>query len=263
MRATLAYDGSGFHGWAIQQEQRTVQFEIENTLGALIHELDLTTVCAGRTDAGVHARGQVIHFDVAKDHPDMSKLTAERINKALPEDIRIVSIGQAPHGFDARFSALWREYSYTVCDSPTGPAPLRRHDVLPWPVPLDLDRLNEASAPLVGTHDFFAFCKEKPRATTIRDLLKLDWHRTADDHVVMTIRADAFCYSMVRSVVGALLPIGDGRKSVSWTQQLLDQDQKNSYVQVMEPWPLVLEEVGYPPEGELLARQQQTRARRK
>lgn len=263
MRATLAYDGAGFHGWAIQQEQRTVQFEIENTVGALIHELDLSTVCAGRTDAGVHARGQVIHFDVAKNHSDMSKLTAQRINKALARDVRILSIEQAPYGFDARFSALWREYSYTVCDRPTGPTPLRRHDVLSWPVPLDLDRLNEASAPLVGTHDFFAFCKEKPRATTIRDVLKLDWHRTADDHVVMTIRADAFCYSMVRSVVGALLPIGDGRKPVSWTQQLLDQEQKNSYVQVMEPWPLVLEEVGYPPDSELLARQEQTRARRK
>jgi tRNA pseudouridine38-40 synthase len=263
MRATLAYDGSGFHGWAIQREQRTVQFEVENTIGALLHKLDLHTICAGRTDSGVHARGQVIHFDVARDHPDMNKLTAVRINKALPEDIRLLSIEEAPYGFDARFSALWREYSYTVCDSPTGPAPLRRRDVLPWPVLLDVDRLNEASAALVGTHDFFAFCKEKPRATTIRDVLKLNWHRTTEDYVVMTIRADAFCHSMVRSVVGALLPIGDGRKPVSWTQELLDQDQKTSYVQVMEPWPLVLEEVGYPPAGDLLARQVQTRARRK
>lgn len=242
---------------------RTVQFEIENTIGALIHELDLPTVCAGRTDAGVHARGQVIHFDLARDHPELGQLTPERINKALPEDIRIVSLGEAPFGFDARFSAIWREYSYTVCDSPLGPAPLRRHEILPWPVPLDLDRLNEASASLIGTHDFFAFCKEKPFATTIRDVLKLQWHRDSDGHVVMTIRADAFCHSMVRSVVGALLPIGDGRKPVTWTQELIDQEHKTSHVQVMEPFALVLEEVGYPADGELLARQDQTRARRK
>lgn len=262
MRATLAYDGSGFHGWATQQELRTVQFEIENTIGALLHELELPTICAGRTDAGVHARGQVIHFDLDRDHPEMSMLTTERINKALPEDIKVLSIEEAPYGFDARFSALWREYSYTVCDSPTGPAPLRRHDVLPWPVRLDIDRLNEASATLVGTHDFFAFCKEKPFATTIRDLHKLQWHRTADDYIVMTIRADAFCYSMVRSVVGALLPVGDGRKPVSWIADLLDQQTKTSHVQTMAPFALVLEEVGYPPNSELLLRQTQTRARR-
>ncbi|MCF8538942.1 MAG: tRNA pseudouridine(38-40) synthase TruA [Candidatus Nanopelagicales bacterium] len=258
----MAYDGSGFHGWATQQELRTVQFEVENTIGALIHELDLPTVCAGRTDAGVHARGQVIHFDLPRDHSELGQLTPERINKALPEDIKVVTVEEAPHGFDARFSAIWREYSYTVCDSPLGPTPLRRHDVLPWPVALDLDRLNAASASLIGTHDFFAFCKEKPFATTIRDVLGLSWTRDHEGYVVMTIRADAFCHSMVRSVVGALLPIGDGRKAVTWTQELLDQEHKTSHVQVMEPWALVLEKVGYPEDSLLLARQSETRNKR-
>lgn len=239
-----------------------MQFEVENTIGALIHELDLPTICAGRTDAGVHARGQVIHFDIPRDHPELHRLTAERINKALPEDIRILSLGEAPYGFDARFSAIWREYSYTVCDSPLGPAPLRRHEVLPWPVPLDIDRLNQASQTLIGTHDFFAFCKERPFSTTIRDVHKLEWHRNSEGYVVMTIRADAFCHSMVRSVVGALLPIGDGRKPIEWTKQLLNQESKTSHVQTMEPFPLVLEEVGYPTDSELLSRQGQTRAKR-
>ena len=228
----------------------------------LIHELELPTIVAGRTDAGVHARSQVIHFDLPRDHPHLDKLTAERINKALPGDIRILEIGEAPLGFDARFSALWREYSYRVCDDPNGPDPLHRHHVLHWPVPLDVDRLNQASQSLIGIHDFFAFCKEKPRATTIREVQKLEWHRDHNNHVVMTIRADAFCYSMVRTIVGALLPIGDGRKPVTWTQHLLEQEEKLSHIQTMDGFPLMLEQVGYPPDSELLERQNHTRARR-
>ncbi len=243
-------------------EARSVQSEFENVVGTLIHQLQLPTIVAGRTDAGVHARAQVIHFDIARDHPELGKLTAERINKALPGDIRILKIEEAPFGFDARFSALWREYSYAVCDDPTGPTPLHRHEVLLWPVPLDIDRLNEASQALIGIHDFFAFCKEKPKATTIREVQKLEWHRNKDNYVVMTIRADAFCYSMVRTVVGALLPIGDGRKPVTWTQHLLDQKEKISHIQTMEAFPLVLEEVGYPTDAELFVRQGETRARR-
>ncbi len=263
LRAKLSYDGSGFRGWASQGgDLRTVQAEVENTLGALIHDLDFATVCAGRTDAGVHARGQVIHFDVPENHPDLIKLTPERVNKALPEDIRFLSIEQAHKGFDARFSALWREYTYMISDDPTGPAPLRRREVLPWPVSLDLDRLNEASQALIGVHDFFAFCIKRPRASTIREVQKLEWHRNSDGFIVMTIRADAFCHSMVRNVVGALLPIGDGRKKTSWTTHLLNQDGKSSHVQMMEPFPLVLEEVGYPPDHELESRIAITKRRR-
>lgn len=239
-----------------------MQFEVENTLGALIHDLDFATVCAGRTDTGVHARGQVIHFDVSQDLADLDKLTAERVNKALPADIRFHSIEPAARGFDARFSALWREYTYTISDDPTGPAPLRRREVLPWPVALDLDRLNEASQALIGVHDYFAFCIKRPRASTIREVQKLEWHRDSEDHIVMTIRADAFCHSMVRNVVGALLPVGDGRKKTTWTTHLLNQDGKSSHVQMMEPFPLVLEEVGYPPDNELESRIEITRQRR-
>jgi len=262
MRAFISYDGSGFHGWGAQADARSVQGEFENIIGALIHQLELPTIVAGRTDAGVHAKAQVIHFDLPRDHPELGKLTAERMNKALPGDMRILKIEEAPFGFDARFSALWREYSYTISDDPTGPAPLRRHEVLHWPVPLDVDRLNEASQCLIGVHDFFAFCKEKPRATTIRELQELQWHRNHENNVVMTIRADAFCYSMVRTIVGALLPIGDGRKPITWTQHLLDQKDKLSHIQTMEAYPLTLEEVGYPSDEELHARQGETRARR-
>lgn len=219
----------------------------------------MQTTCAGRTDAGVHARGQVIHFDVPIDHPDID---GARVNRALPADIRILDIQPAPAGFDARFSAIWRRYTYRVCDDPDGPAPLTRREVLPWNRPLDLDRMNEASRTLLGTHDFAAYCKWREGATTIRELQQLQWERDDDGDAVMTIQADAFCHSMVRSIVGALLPVGDGRKPVTWPGELLRAAQRGSAVTVMPPHPLVLEQVGYPPDAELAARQQETRALR-
>jgi tRNA pseudouridine38-40 synthase len=235
-----------------------VQGELERVLTNL-YRIEVHTTCAGRTDAGVHARGQVIHFDAPTDHPDID---SARINRALPDDIRIRDLETAPEGFDARFSAIWRRYTYRVCDDLDGPHPLERTSVLAWTMLLDLDRMNEAAHALIGTHDFAAFCKWREGATTIRELQHLRWERDEDRNAVMTIQADAFCHSMVRSIVGAMLPVGDGRKPVTWPGELVHAAQRESGVTVMPPHPLVLEQVGYPPDAELAARQQETRALR-
>lgn len=218
-------------------------------------QIDLT--CAGRTDAGVHARGQVIHFDVPAHTPAVD---SARVNRALPEDIRIRDLELAPEGFDARFAAIWRRYTYRVCDDPCGPDPLERKAVLDWTRPLDLERMNEAAKALIGEHDFAGFCKWRDGASTIREIQLLHWQRDEFGNALMTIQADAFCHSMVRSVVGALLPVGDGRKPLEWPAQVLANAVRDSGVTVMPPYPLILEAVGYPPDSELASRQLETRA---
>lgn len=189
-------------------------------------------------------------------------LDLRRINRALPDDVRIKGLDRAPSGFDARFSALWRRYTYRVCDSRLGPDPLDRHVTLRWTRPLDLDRMNLAAVALVGEHDFAAFCRHRAGGTSIRELQSLVWERAPDGIVVMAVRSDAFCHSMVRSLVGVLLPVGDGRRPVSWPQEIMAAGQRHSAVTVMPPHPLVLEQVAYPPDDQLLARQSRTRTLR-
>ena len=233
-----------------------MQGELQRVLGHLFGA-PVEVQCAGRTDAGVHATGQVAHIDVPAWPEDVD---ARRINRALPDDVRVVAIDRAPDGFDARFAATWRRYLYRVCDDGLGPDPLMRHLVLPWPRPLDVDRMNQAAEPLLGEHDFAPFCKQREFASTVRGLQRLDWQRDAGGLVVMTIQADAFCHSMVRSLVGAMLPVGDGRRPVSWPGQVLRSGQKDSAVTTMPAYPLVLDAVGYPADEELHARQRETRS---
>jgi tRNA pseudouridine38-40 synthase len=257
----IAYDGGEFSGWARQvhpEGLRTVQGELERVLAHLFgHPIELT--CAGRTDAGVHARGQVAHLDVTSWPADVD---ARRINRALPSDIRIRRIDVAPEGFDARFSASWRRYTYRVADDGLGPDPLQRRLVLAWHRPLDLVAMNDAASALRGEHDFAPFCKQREFASTVRALHRLDWGRDEDGLAVMTVQADAFCHSMVRSLVGVMLPVGDGRRAITWPGDVLRRGTKDSAVTVMPAYPLVLDAVGYPPAAELLERQRQTRARR-
>ena len=217
----------------------------------------MTVTCAGRTDAGVHARGQVAHIDVA-GWP--AEVDVRRVNRALPQDVRVTRITPVPAEFDARFSALWRRYTYRVCDDGVGPSPLRRWSVLPWHRPLRIEALNEASAPLVGEHDFGPFCKPRDFGTTVRAVQVLRWDRDPDGYAVMTVQADAFCHSMVRSLVGVLLPVGDGRRATTWPLDILRSGHKHSAVTVMPAFPLVLDEVGYPPDDRLLERQRLTRS---
>ena len=259
-RLLIAYDGTEFHGWAQQRDLRTVEGEISRVLGHLTGEpIELT--CAGRTDAGVHARGQVAHFD----HLGRASLTAERINRALPTDIRVLDFASVSGDFDARFSALWRRYSYTVSDDSRGPDPLQRRYQLDRTGELDVVAMNEAAQALVGEHDFTSYCKLKEHGSTIREILDLRWERQADARTglstaVMHVTADAFCHSMVRSLAGALIPVGEHRKPIEYPRVALEMQAREAGVTVMPPHPLVLEEVGYPPDAEMAARQLHTRA---
>ncbi len=215
---------------------------------------------AGRTDAGVHARGQVAHADVPARHWEQAAEAARpRLARVLPADVRARAIGPAPAGFDARFSALWRCYSYRVCDDPAGADPLRRHETLWYPRQVDIERMNEAARCCLGEHDFAAFCRRRDGATTVRSLLRLDWARPGDGVAVATVVADAFCHNMVRSLVGAMLSVGDGRRPPGWLAGLLGAGARDPAVTVVAPHGLCLERVAYPPDAELAARAEATR----
>ena len=254
VRVDLSYDGAGFAGWAAQPGQRTVEGVLSETLGHVLRLPDAVRLTvAGRTDSGVHARGQVAHADLPADawaaHADAA---LRRLSRALPPDLRVRSVGVAPDGFDARFSALWRRYAYRICDDPARADPLRRHDTLWNPRPLDLAAMNEAAALLLGEHDFAAFCRKREGATTVRALRRLEWARDADGVAVGCVVADAFCHNMVRALVGALLPVGEGGRPVSWPAQVLAATVRDPAVRVVPAHGLSLEEVRYP-EPELLA----------
>jgi tRNA pseudouridine38-40 synthase len=215
---------------------------------------------AGRTDAGVHARGQVVHVDLpGVVWAATSDRVVARLASALPADVRVRAAGPAPAGFDARFSALWRRYAYRVCDDEGAADPLRRHETLWYFRRLDLSVMNEAARSLLGEHDFAAFCRRREGATTIRALRVLDWHRDGDGTAIATVVADAFCHNMVRSLVGALLAVGEGRHPPGWAAAVLAAAVRDPAVRVVAPHGLCLEEVGYPPPGELAARATETR----
>ena len=254
LRIDLGYDGTAYAGWARQPGQATIQGAIEDALAVVLRlEAAPVLTVAGRTDAGVHARGQVAHVDVPAEPDNL----ARRLNGLLPPGIRIRAVTVAPAGFDARFSALSRRYSYRVADS--FPDPLHRHDTVVHGKPLDLIAMNDASALLVGEHDFAAYCRQREGATTVRRLLRLDWTRDSDDVAVATVEADAFCHSMVRALVGALLAVGDGRRPASWPAAVLAAGVRDSAVTVAPAHGLTLEEVRYPPDEELAARAEETR----
>jgi len=278
LRIDLAYDGSGFHGWAAQPGLRTVQGEVEQALAVALRRrtptgglLRVPVVCAGRTDTGVHARGQVLHVDTTAEElaasagrspePPLEALQ-RRLAGILPADVVVRRVVEAPPGFDARFSATWRRYAYRVADRPASVDPLTRSHVLSWSRPLSLDALAEASAPLLGLHDFAAFCKQREGATTVRTLLDLSWVRRPDGVLEATVRADAFCHSMVRALVGCLLATGEGRRPVGWPASVLASASRSPEVTVAPAHGLTLEEVAYPDDEELAARAEQTRARR-
>jgi tRNA pseudouridine38-40 synthase len=261
LRIDLAYDGTGFAGWAAQPGQRTVQQTLAEALGRVLRlPGPAALTVAGRTDAGVHARGQVAHTDVPHAAWDASAPAAlRRMLRLPPADVRVHRIAPAPAGFDARFSALWRRYSYRVCDEPAAADPLRRFDTLWYSRPLDIAAMNEAARPLVGEHDFAAFCRRRDGATTIRELLGLSWSRVTPAVAVATVTADAFCHNMVRALVGALILAGDGSRPVTWPGEVLAAQARDPGVRVMPPHGLCLEEIRYPPDSELAGRAVVTR----
>jgi tRNA pseudouridine38-40 synthase len=262
VRLGIAYDGTDFSGWAVQPGRRTVAGVLQERLDRLFGTAGGLTV-AGRTDAGVHAAGQVAHVDVPADGWGRYGATlVHRLAGLLPADVRVRAATEVPAAFDARFSALGRRYEYRVTDSPWGADPLRARDTAAWPRPLDIDLLNLAAEGLAGLHDFVAFCRRKEHASTIRAISRLDWRRDPDGVLVATVAADAFCQQMVRSLVGALLAVGEGRKAVEWPGSLLGRTERASDVLVAPAHGLNLVEVTYPPDAELAARAEATRRRR-
>lgn len=220
-------------------------------------------VVAGRTDAGVHARGQVAHVDVADGLPIEFARMVGQVRALLPDDVALHDLTVAPPGFDARFSALWRRYSYALNDGRGRCDPLRRHQVVAWSRPLDEDLMDRAGEQLLGEHDFSAFCRARPYASTVRTLQELSWSRTADGVLLARVRADAFCHHMVRALVGALVAVGEGRREVTWPALVLHAGRKDPGVRVMPGLGLVLEEVGYPDQPHFAHRATVTRARRR
>ncbi|SBT47776.1 tRNA pseudouridine(38-40) synthase TruA [Micromonospora auratinigra] len=248
LRLDVSYDGTDFSGWAAQPTRRTVAGVLTELLDLVLGAGTVTGLTvAGRTDAGVHATGQVCHLDLPTEvwRQHEGRLL-RRLARLLPPDVRVRAMTEVPADFDARFSATFRRYEYRVTDAPWGAEPLRRTDTLAWPKPLDLAALNAAAAGLVGEHDFAAYCRRKENATTLREVTRLDWRRDPDGILVATVQADAFCQNMVRSLVGAMLVAGDGRRPVEWPAGLLTRRERSSEVTVAPAHGLALVEVGYP-----------------
>jgi tRNA pseudouridine38-40 synthase len=270
LRLDIAYDGTEYAGWALQVGQRTVAGVLDEALST-VFRTPVQCRAAGRTDAGVHATGQVVHLDVpdhalphayarttrAEAAPEFLSLV-RRLARFLPADVRVLDINRAAAGFDARFSALRRHYVYRLSTAPYGVEPQEARYVTTWPRPLDVDAMATASRDLLGLNNFAAFCRHRDGATTIRDLQRLDWSRDGD-RVTVHVSADAFCWSMVRSLVGALLAVGEHRRETGWCAALLTSTQRSSDFAAAPPHGLTLVGVDYPPDDELEARTRVTR----
>ncbi|WP_105032910.1 tRNA pseudouridine synthase A [Arthrobacter ruber] len=288
VRLDIAYDGAVFSGWALQPGLTTVQGVLEGALFTLLRRPVRLTV-GGRTDAGVHARGQVAHVDLTSAEweamargRDVDPADAFRrrltgtINRELTDGVTgrgrsvrnsvpavvVRSAVPAPAGFDARFSALWRRYSYAIADTTAGQDPLGRHTTLWYPAALDVTLLNEGAAHLLGMQDFAAFCKPREGATTIRELQRYEFARGHDGVIIATVQADAFCHNMVRALIGSTLRVGSGEVPPSWLAARLAARKKDARSILAAPHPLVLEEIAYPGNEELAGRAELTRARR-
>lgn len=275
IRLDIAYDGTHFRGWAKQPTLRTVQGTLEAALARIVGS-DVQFVVAGRTDAGVHASGQVAHVDLderqwsriearrGRAPQDPAGTIAGRLRGVLGaySDVTVLRSSIAPDGFDARFSAVWRRYRYRLADEESGYDPLRRLDTTSIRGRLDDAAMDAAARTLIGLHDFAAYCKPRPEATTIRTLLDYRWARDADGVLVAEVKADAFCHSMVRALVGACAAVGEGRLDVDDLAVLRDALTRTSEFKVLPARGLTLTEVGYPTDDLLSARAEQTRARR-
>jgi len=275
IRLDIAYDGTHFRGWARQPGLRTVQGTVEAALARIVGS-DVQLVVAGRTDAGVHAADQVAHVDLddgqwarvrarhGQAAADPAGSLARRIRGVLGAypDVTVTRTSLAPEGFDARFSAVWRRYTYRLADARTGYDPMRRHDTTTLKVALDEQAMDAAAQTLIGLHDFAAYCKPREEATTIRTLLGYRWRRDVDGVLVAEVKADAFCHSMVRALVGACAAVGEGKLSVDDVVRLRDELTRTSAFKVLPARGLTLAEVGYPADELLAARAEQTRARR-
>lgn len=244
IRAKLAYDGTNYAGFGKQPDQISIQGELEKSLTQIFTN-KVKTIAAGRTDRGVHARGQWVHFDLPQENWKKVKDPAYSLNQVLPKDIRILEIENVSGDFDARYSALWRRYSYWVCDKSHQLDPMKRHYVYQYGYKLDLAKLNQASQMLVGLHDFATFCKPREHSSTVRNLMKFDW-QIVEGLFVAELKADAFCYGLVRNLIGAVLPAAAGLIAVTEPKNRLDKRLRAETIYQAPANGLVLEEIAYP-----------------
>ena len=280
LRLDLAYDGTDFHGWAAQPGLRTVQGELEAALAMVLRapEGETRLTVGGRTDAGVHARGQVAHVDVTaeqldrwngrsagSDEAELSRARARRLHGVLRRvapDVAVRGVTRVPSTFDARFSALRRRYEYRLRDASSPADPLTARFTADVGRDLDLHRMRRASEELVGLNDFTSFCKAREGATAVRTLLDFSWRKTDDGAFAARIEADAFCHSMVRALVGGVVAVGAGRLAPEELSDILDARKRTSRFTVMPAHGLSLEEIGYPEDDALAVRAEATRAKR-
>ena len=249
LRVDLTYDGSDFSGWAKQPGLRTVQEEFETALATLTRS-EVFTIVAGRTDAGVHAKHQVLHVDLPEDI-DVENI-AFRLNQLLKKDVRVLAAIWAPAYFHARFGPISRSYEYKIIDGGKVTAPLDRHDSAEWFRDLDLDRMNQACNLIIGEHDFFAFCKHRPGTSTIKRLMKFSWYRDKNGVVVGEITASSFGFNMVRNLVGAAVCVGEGRFEPEWMLKTLQDKVRISDSYVFPAKGLSLPNVEFPPVDQYL-----------
>lgn len=269
----FAYDGTDYHGWAKQPGLPTVQQAVEDALFMIFRE-PIPTVVAGRTDAGVHALKQVVHFDVPEDAwfkvPRNAPLEPapallRRLNGILGKDhlgITVYEVEPVPETFDARFSANRRHYQYNIADGINRWNPLRRHFCWHIREELDLESMNLGAQQLLGLHDFLSFCRPRPHSTTIRTLEQLSFTRNSEDSIEATISADAFCHNMVRALIASCVQVGTGIRTVEWLADRLAAAERTSETKLAPPHGLILTGVEYPEEHQWSARAEQTRARR-
>ncbi len=260
LRIDFGYDGTDFFGWSKQPELRTIQGAFLEALTLIFGEsdIDFSLRVAGRTDAGVHALHQVAHFDLTETQ--LARLGREtiddiayKLNRLLPDDLRVASVTVAPPGFDARFGAINRRYRYRLADNLAFKSPLETRFTLDVAGTLDIEAMTEAGQHLIGLHDFASFCKPREGSTTIRELQEITVTRTEGQVVEIEIQADAFCHNMVRSIVGALLAVGQGRATPAKVKELLEKANREGSYKVVSPHGLTLLRIGYPADDQLAA----------
>ena len=239
-RLDLAYDGSGFRGYARQQGQRTVQAELETALGTLLKSPVVTSV-AGRTDAGVHALGQVVSFEY-QGQLDVDRVT-QSLNGILGPEIVVRRVTTQPSGFHARFSATWRRYRYLL-DQSSAPDPLTRGYVWNTRRSLDVTAMTSSASEFVGTHDFTSFCKAVKGKSNVRNLQELTLSSDGD-RIEMWVKSNAFCHQMVRSIVGHLYDVGRGYIESSTTSEVIAARDRSLVATVAPSHGLTLMAVGY------------------
>ncbi|MEY2798362.1 MAG: hypothetical protein RIS22_628 [Actinomycetota bacterium] len=249
IRVDCQYDGTSFSGWSIQPDRRSVQGVIEDVLSRVLNS-EVSTTVAGRTDAGVHALGQVFHFDLPQQLRKNWNLQSLLYiaNRLLTSEIRFTAICDVPGDFHARYSALRRHYRYQLLDNARTLNPLERVATTSYHRPLDETLMNHASAALLGEHDFAAYCRPREGTTTIRCLEDFSWSRKSDGLLIAKISADAFCHNMVRSLVGAMMMVGDGRWPATEPRAILESKVRHSHIAPAQG--LTLMAVEYPQASE-------------